>query len=155
MKKEQQTARVGLQMLKLEQCGFETAARNALASELIAQFDREHLFHCSHDLAKYSEQEAANHVETCRFRALECQNSNCTTVVSAHEMGEHDGICAHKLLLCERGCGAQIQRLKMKEHTDGACTCRPVICPYKGEPLAPASLLPDHHAAVPLTALPA
>ena len=38
MNKEQQTAKVGLQMLRLEQSGFGTAARNALAAELIAQY---------------------------------------------------------------------------------------------------------------------
>jgi hypothetical protein len=38
MNKEQQTAKVGLQMLRLEQSGFGTAARSALAAKLIAQY---------------------------------------------------------------------------------------------------------------------
>jgi hypothetical protein len=117
---------------------FRPTRRDRLAAELIRAYDVERRFHCGHALlggggggcSPASTAASERHQLTCIFRPLACQNEGCFAVFSARSEVQHDETCGFKRLPCKRGCGQNVERQKMADHTDGECANKPVECPF-------------------------
>jgi len=101
-----------------------------LCAELLRKFDPGRQWHCGLGFDGLLPEQVEKHLLECTFRPVGCLNAGCHALFSARYADEHDAVCEHKVVACERGCGEQLCRFAMREHLDGSCGLKPVACPF-------------------------
>ena len=56
--------------------------------------------------------------------------AGCSSVHSRKYHLDHDAICPHKIISCERNCGDTFPRRMTEAHMNTSCPLRPVSCPF-------------------------
>lgn len=94
--------------------------RSFIAKALIKKHDVDFKFHCN----------IKNCGEACEFAPEACLNPGCSSVHSRKYHLDHDAICPHKIVPCERNCGDTFPRRMTETHMSSSCPLRPVACPF-------------------------
>ncbi|KAK7396819.1 hypothetical protein VNO78_17978 [Psophocarpus tetragonolobus] len=102
--------------------------RETIAETLLKNVDFENLYHCS--MSFNSVEELANHVDSCNFRSMICENEGCNSRFCAAHLKNHDSICPFKIISCEQKCSANIMRREMDRHCITVCPMKLVNCPF-------------------------
>ncbi|KAG4130170.1 hypothetical protein ERO13_D09G126600v2 [Gossypium hirsutum] len=102
--------------------------REAIVQTLLKNVDLKNEFHC--DMKFYSADELAQHVPTCKYRSMTCQNEGCYAKYSISQMGNHDSVCLYKMIPCEQNCSASLMRRDMDRHCITVCPMKLVNCPF-------------------------
>lgn len=121
--------------------------REAVAQTLLKNVDFKNVYHC--DKKFKSEEELAEHVQTCNFRIMECMNEGCNCRFSAAQQEYHDSVCPFKILPCEQHCSESIMRREMDRHCITVCPMKLVNCPFYPAgciSIIPQSSLEDHRS---------
>lgn len=114
---------------EIEMNGFWTLdRREAIAQTLLKNVDFENTFHCTASFN--SSEELANHVHTCNFRPMICQNQGCNAKFCAGHLKKHDTTCPFKIIPCEQRCPDNIMRRDMDRHCITVCPMKLVNCPF-------------------------
>ncbi|XP_017608814.2 LOW QUALITY PROTEIN: uncharacterized protein LOC108454758 [Gossypium arboreum] len=102
--------------------------REAIVQTLLKNVDLKNEFHC--DMKFYSADELAQHVPTCKYRSMTCQNEGCYAKYSISQMENHDSVCPYKMIPCEQKCSASLMRRVMDRHCITVCPMKLVNCPF-------------------------
>ena len=113
--------------LEQDEGGWSSAARAALARDLVRLYDCAGGAHCQRSFASDEARERHRKAE-CRFLPVSCPNLRCGAVVSRHAAAAHAAGCGLAVLPCTAGCGAKVLRRDMAQHLSGACPKRRVAC---------------------------
>jgi len=98
---------------------FTTDEANEIARLILRVRDRSNLYHC----------EVKNCGPECEFFMKICANEGCGCTFSRKWEKQHDDVCLHKIVSCERLCGENVKRMNMRSHMDEYCGLRGVHCP--------------------------
>ncbi|RDX85129.1 hypothetical protein CR513_33726, partial [Mucuna pruriens] len=114
---------------EMEINGFWTLERRETVAEtLLKNVDFENKYHCN--MSFNSAEELANHVDTCNFRSMICENQGCNSKFCAAQLKKHDSTCPFKIIPCEQKCSANIMRREMDRHCITVCPMKVVNCPF-------------------------
>ncbi|XP_045822002.1 uncharacterized protein LOC123914883 [Trifolium pratense] len=115
---------------EIDMNGFWTLDRREIVAEtLLKNVDFHNSFHCTMSFS--SSQDLADHVFTCNFRPVVCQNQGCNTKFCASHLEKHDSICPFKIISCEQKCSNNsIMRRDMDRHCITVCPMKLVNCPF-------------------------
>ncbi|CAJ2649250.1 unnamed protein product [Trifolium pratense] len=115
---------------EIDMNGFWTLDRREIVAEtLLKNVDFHNSFHCTMSFS--SSQDLADHVFTCNFRPMICQNQGCDTIFCASHLEKHDSICPFKIISCEQKCSNNnIMRRDMDRHCITVCPMKLVNCPF-------------------------
>jgi homogentisate solanesyltransferase len=115
---------------EIDMNGFWTLDRREIIAEtLLKNVDFHNSFHCT--MSFNSSQDLANHVPTCNFRPMICQNQGCNAKFCASHLEKHDSICPFKIISCEQKCSNNnIMRRDMDRHCITVCPMKLVNCPF-------------------------
>ncbi|KAL2345349.1 hypothetical protein Fmac_006634 [Flemingia macrophylla] len=114
---------------EMEMNGFWTLdRRETIAETLLKNVDFENKYHCS--MSFNSAEELANHVDSCNFRPVICENEGCNSRFCAAHLKNHDSSCPFKIISCEQKCSASVMRRDMDRHCITVCPMKLVNCPF-------------------------
>ncbi|CAL0310566.1 unnamed protein product [Lupinus luteus] len=114
---------------EMEMNGFWTLdRRETIAETFLKNVDFENKFHCG--MKFNSPEELSNHVDSCNFRSIFCENEGCNARFCAGHLKEHDSTCPFKIILCEQRCPDSIMRRDMDRHCITVCPMKLVNCPF-------------------------
>ncbi|XP_020213964.1 uncharacterized protein LOC109798141 isoform X2 [Cajanus cajan] len=114
---------------EMEMNGFWTLdRRETIAETLLKNVDFENKYHCS--MSFNSAEELANHVDSCNFRSVICENEGCNSRFCAAHLKNHDSSCPFKIISCEQKCSASVMRRDMDRHCITVCPMKIVNCPF-------------------------
>ncbi|CAD5182588.1 unnamed protein product [Musa acuminata subsp. malaccensis] len=102
--------------------------REVIAETLLRNVDFKNAYHCS--MKFESEQQLAEHRDSCGFRIAECTNDGCRVKFSAAHREKHDAECPFKILPCEQKCPESIMRREMDRHCITVCPMKLMNCPF-------------------------
>ncbi|TYH54209.1 hypothetical protein ES332_D09G152800v1 [Gossypium tomentosum] len=122
--------------------------REAIVQTLLKNVDLKNEFHC--DMKFYSADELAQHVPTCKYRSMTCQNEGCYAKYSISQMGNHDSVCLYKMIPCEQNCSASLMRRDMDRHCITVCPMKLVNCPFYSvgcKSAIPQSKIEEHRSS--------
>ncbi|EXB80938.1 TNF receptor-associated factor family protein [Morus notabilis] len=119
--------------------------RETIAQGLLKNVDFKNEYHCG--MKFDSPEELAEHVQSCGFRPMTCQNMGCNAVFCLRNSEKHDSACAFKIIPCEQMCSENVMRREMDRHCVTVCPMRLVSCHFYAvgcqSPL-PHSMLEQH-----------
>lgn len=98
---------------------FTTDEAQELARLVIRVLDQTNAFHCDQPQCGAK----------CEFFLETCPNAGCGVGYSRKWASQHDTVCPHKIVACERVCGENVKRLQMDQHLAHECGLRIVQCP--------------------------
>ncbi|XP_075102513.1 uncharacterized protein LOC107763448 [Nicotiana tabacum] len=114
---------------EMEVNGFWLMGRRiAVAQTLIRNIDFKNTYHCN--MKFKSEEELSEHIASCSFRELNCENEGCNARFSAAQLKQHDSTCPFKILQCEQKCPETLMRREMDRHCITVCPMKLVNCPF-------------------------
>ncbi|GAU20152.1 hypothetical protein TSUD_352140 [Trifolium subterraneum] len=115
---------------EIDMNGFWTLdRREVIAETLLKNVDFHNSFHCT--MTFNSSQDLDNHLLTCNFRTMICENQGCNTKFCASHLEKHDSICPFKIISCEQKCSNHsIMRRDMDRHCITVCPMKLVNCPF-------------------------
>ena len=102
--------------------------REAIAQSLVTNIDYTNMYHCN--MRFDSEEELAEHAESCSFRSTTCKSEGCNALFSKRNAERHDSICPFKMIPCEQMCSDSVMRRAMDRHCVTVCPMRLVSCPF-------------------------
>ncbi|KAJ8544184.1 hypothetical protein K7X08_035788 [Anisodus acutangulus] len=102
--------------------------RETVAQTVIRNVDFKNTFHCN--MKFKSEEELAEHISSCGFREINCENEGCNARFSAAQLEQHDSICPFKILQCEQKCPEMLMRREMDRHCITICRMKLVNCSF-------------------------
>ncbi|KAM6577724.1 hypothetical protein CsatB_029561 [Cannabis sativa] len=105
-----------------------TDKREAIAQTLLKNVDFKNEYHCN--MRFDSAEELTEHVGSCGFRSMNCENEGCNAMFSTRHREKHDSGCPFKIILCEQKCSDRIMRRDMDRHCITVCPMRLVSCPF-------------------------
>ena len=85
-------------------------------------------YHC--EMRFQTEGELAEHVLTCGYRTMDCENEGCNAVFCKKQMESHDSLCPFKIVKCEQRCDESIMRREMDRHCITVCPMKLVNCAF-------------------------
>ncbi|CAJ1880665.1 unnamed protein product [Sphenostylis stenocarpa] len=113
----------------MEMNGFWThERRETVAETLLKNVDYENSYHCN--MSFNSAEDLANHIDSCNFRSMICENEGCNSKFCASHLEKHDSSCPFKIIPCEQKCSANIMRRDMDRHCITVCPMKLVKCPF-------------------------
>ncbi|PON82417.1 TRAF-like [Trema orientale] len=122
--------------------------REAIAQALLKNVDFKNKYHCS--MKFDSAEELAEHVGSCGFRSMTCENEGCNAMFSSRHREKHDSGCPFKIIPCEQKCSESIMRREMDRHCITVCPMRLVSCPFYSvgcQSPIPHSMLEQHRSS--------
>ncbi|MCD9639464.1 hypothetical protein HAX54_024033 [Datura stramonium] len=102
--------------------------RETIAQTVIRNVDFKNTFHCN--MKFKSEEELAEHIYSCGFREINCENEGCNVRFSAAQLEQHDSTCPFKILQCEQKCPEMLMRREMDRHCITICPMKLVNCSF-------------------------
>ncbi|XP_059308290.1 uncharacterized protein LOC132059629 [Lycium ferocissimum] len=102
--------------------------RETVAQTVIRNVDFKNTFHCN--MKFKSEKELAEHISSCGFREINCENEGCNARFSAAQLEQHDSTCPFKILQCEQKCPEMLMRREMDRHCITICPMKLVNCSF-------------------------
>ncbi|CAN6810278.1 hypothetical protein Bca4012_004030 [Brassica carinata] len=106
-----------------------TDHRQGLAETLLKNVDFKNGYHC--EMRFQTEGELAEHVLTCGYRTMNCENEGCNAVFCKRQMENHDSVCPFKMIQCEQSCDESIMRREMDRHCITVCPMKLVNCAFR------------------------
>ncbi|KAF3542693.1 hypothetical protein DY000_02004009 [Brassica cretica] len=106
-----------------------TDHRQGLAETLLKNVDFKNGYHC--EMRFQTEGELAEHVLTCGYRTMDCENEGCNAVFCKKQMESHDSVCPFKIVKCEQRCDESIMRREMDRHCITVCPMKLVNCAFR------------------------
>ncbi|CAN6818983.1 unnamed protein product [Brassica oleracea] len=106
-----------------------TDHRQGLAETLLKNVDFKNGYHC--EMRFQTEGELAEHVLTCGYRTMDCENEGCNAVFCKKQMESHDSLCPFKIVKCEQRCDESIMRREMDRHCITVCPMKLVNCTFR------------------------
>ncbi|KAH0934118.1 hypothetical protein HID58_011235 [Brassica napus] len=103
--------------------------RQGLAETLLKNVDFKNGYHC--EMRFQTEGEVSEHVLTCGYRTMDCENEGCNAVFCKKQMESHDSVCPFKIVKCEQGCDERIMRREMDRHCITVCPMKLVNCAFR------------------------
>lgn len=103
--------------------------RQGLAETLLKNVDFKNGYHC--EMRFQTEREVSEHVLTCGYRTMDCENEGCNAVFCKKQMESHDSVCPFKIVKCEQGCDERIMRREMDRHCITVCPMKLVNCAFR------------------------
>ncbi|KAL0743876.1 hypothetical protein Bca4012_085389 [Brassica carinata] len=101
-----------------------------IAQTLLKNVDFRSVSHC--EMKFQTERELAEHVLSCGYRTMNCENEGCSAVFCANQRESHDSVCPFKMIPCEQGCSERsIMRREMDRHCITVCPMKLVNCPFR------------------------
>ncbi|VFQ74756.1 unnamed protein product [Cuscuta campestris] len=102
--------------------------RESVALTLLRNVDVKNTYHCS--VRFRSQEELRQHLPSCSFRVMNCENEGCNAIFVAGHVEQHDSTCPFKILPCEQKCPESIMRRDMDRHCITVCSMKLVNCPF-------------------------
>ncbi|KAF8109519.1 hypothetical protein N665_0095s0086 [Sinapis alba] len=99
-----------------------------IAQTLLKNVDFKSVSHC--EMKFQTQGELAEHVLSCGYRTMNCENEGCNAVFCANQMENHDSVCPFKIIPCEQNCSESIMRREMDRHCITVCRMKLVNCPF-------------------------